>query len=80
MSKYHEVAQIAAENARDGVDPAAAWDSAAQQVFPNHYHSREKSCPRCAFLGLAEDGMIVGVPRGTYTRSKHNKCYAIKAL
>ena len=49
-------------------------------MFPNQSASRDKSCPRNAFLGLAEDGLIVGVPSGQYTRSKLNKRYATRAV
>jgi hypothetical protein len=41
--------------------------------------SREKSCPRCPFLGLCEEGLIDGIPRGKYTKSKANKTHAIAA-
>ena len=37
-------------------DPAQAWKSAADQVFPDSDSSRSKGCPKSAFLGLCEDG------------------------
>lgn len=80
MAKYAIVARMAAQYARKGVEPAQAWREAAARVFPRQRASREKGCPRCAFLGLAEDGLIVGVPAGRYTRSKDNKRYAIRAV
>lgn len=80
MSKYGKVARLAAGYARKGGRPAQAWRKAAAYVFPQQRASREKSCPRCAFLGLAQDGLIVGVPAGQYTRSKDNKRYATKAV
>ena len=49
-------------------------------MFPNQGPSRDKGCPRNAFLGLAEDGLIVGVPSGQYTRSELNKRYATRAV
>ena len=39
----------------------------------------KKACPRGAYLGLCEEGMVAGVLRGTYTRSKDNKQYAVRA-
>ena len=49
-------------------------------MFPNQGPRRDKGCPRNAFLGLAEDGLIVGVPSGQYTRSELNKRYATRAV
>ena len=80
MSKYGEVARLAAEDARNGAAPRQAWQDAAQTKFPNQSAGRDKGCPRDAFLGLAEDGLIVGVPSGQYTKSKLNKRYATRAV
>lgn len=71
---------IAIEKARTGVDPLHSWRSAALEVFPTLEPSRDKSCPKCAFLGLAEEGMIRGIPAGSYTRSVDNKRYATDAV
>ena len=82
MSKYGEVACMAAEDARRGTSPECAWRRAAERVFPNQKSSREKSCPRCAFLGLAEQGLLLGIPPGEYIDSTatENKRYTIRAL
>lgn len=40
----------------------------------------EKPCPKNAFLGLCEEGLVKGVPRGEYTKSEKNKKYALKAF
>ncbi|HEX8245457.1 MAG TPA: hypothetical protein VF541_18240 [Longimicrobium sp.] len=40
---------------------------------------REKGCPRAAFLGLCEEGLVAGIDRGTYTKSQANKADAVKA-
>jgi hypothetical protein len=42
--------------------------------------SQEKSCPRNAFLGLCEEGLIKGIPPGNYTAPNPNKGYAVKAV
>lgn len=60
--------------------PVDAWQSAAEEVFLDRNSLQEKSCPKSAFLGLCEEGLINGVPQGNYTRSEKNKAYAIKAL
>lgn len=80
MSKYGEVARLAASAARQGTEAPKAWDEAAKVMFPDQSASREKGCPRGAFLGLAEEGLIVGVCSGQYTRSRFNKRYAIKGV
>ena len=79
MSKYGEVARMAADDARLGGAPKDAWGRAAERVFPSQ-SSQDKVCPRCAFLGLAEEGLVVGIPRGKYTNSADNKRYAIRAV
>jgi len=80
MPKYGTCAEIAAEKATNGVDPITAWKQAADAVFPNSVSSRIKGCPRDAFLGLCEDGLITGIPAGSYTRSRLNKSYAMRAV
>ena len=57
--------------------PEHAWEIAVEPFESRA--SREKSCPRCAFLALCEEGLIDGIPRGKYTKSKANKTYAILA-
>ena len=66
MTKYGEVACMVADDARGGA-PKDAWRRAAER-------------PRCAFLGLAEEGLVVGIPQGKYTNSADNKRYAIRAV
>ena len=80
MSKYGKVARLAAEEARNGLCPISAWKKSAKKVFPKQKESRKKACPRCAFLGLAEDGMLRDISPGNYTRSRDNKRYALKAV
>jgi hypothetical protein len=62
------------------MEPCNAWDEAAAFVFPTQLSSRQKSCPRSAFLGLCEEGKVKGVRSGDYTSSKANKSYATDAL
>lgn len=42
--------------------------------------SQAKGCPRDAFLGLCEEGLIKGIPPGKYCHSVKNKKYAMSAL
>jgi hypothetical protein len=80
MSDYGEIAKLASSMARKGISPIKAWESSAQKTFPTQKSSREKGCPKCTFLGLAEEGLIKGVPAGSYTSSKNNKHYALAAI
>lgn len=80
MNKYGKAAVLAVEKAHNGLCPKAAWMEAVCKVFPESPTSWEKGCPRAAFLGLAEEGLVRGIPRGCYTRSKDNKEYALRAV
>ncbi len=82
MGKYGQTAKIDTEILifNQVNDPVKAWDIATMQVFPDSISSRNKGCPKNSFLGLCEDGYIVNVTRGSYTRSEKNKNYAIKAI
>lgn len=82
MGKYGRASLLALQQIQESrvVDPAAAWKSAVAQIFPDSPSSREKGCPKGAFLGLCSDGLVRGVSLGTYTKSKDNKGYAVKAV
>ncbi|MCY4394730.1 MAG: hypothetical protein OXC10_06310 [Rhodospirillaceae bacterium] len=80
MSKYGNVAILAAKRARSGQEPASAWKQSAEEIFRGKPESQKKGCPRNAFLGLAEEGLIRGVASGKYTNSKDNKRYALEGL
>jgi hypothetical protein len=62
-------------------DPPEAWHSAAQALGCSQSMA-VKSCPRSAYLGLCEEGLVKGVPlaRGRWTKSVHNKRYAVSAV
>ncbi len=56
-----------------------AWYKAVS-LYTESVHSIKKACPKATFLGLCEEGLIEGVPKGSYTSSIHNKEYAIEAV
>jgi hypothetical protein len=64
---------------RDEKDPVKAWQSAIKQ-FTKSTSLQEKASPRSTFLGLCEEGLVSGIPPGTYTTSVENKAYALRAL
>ncbi len=80
MSKYGEVAVLAMKNTVIAKDPAVAWNTSAKEAFGEKIASIKKGCPRGAFLGLAEEGFLKGVPKGNYTNSELNKKYAVNAV
>lgn len=50
-----------------------------ERLYPTSPAARKKGCPRGAFLGLCEEGLVKGIPAGHYTKSKDNKAYAVRA-
>lgn len=62
------------------IDIVQSWQKAVSEQFPDQVESQKKGCPKSAFLGLCENGLVKGVPVGKYTRGKLNKSYAIKAV
>jgi hypothetical protein len=82
MNKYGLAAIGAAKLCRDeaAIGPAEAWQIIVAKLFPDSPSSREKCCPRDAFLALCEEGHVIGVERGNYTRSRKNRKYALDAL
>ncbi len=60
--------------------PKEAWKESAKKFYPNSKASREKGCPKSAFLGLCEEGKVKWCKAGSYTRSIDNKSYSIQAL
>ena len=62
-----------------GLSAPKAWKAAVASVFPHSRAARDKPCPRCAFLGLCQEGRVVGVRPGEYTRSRLNLEYAPEA-
>ncbi|MCT4565007.1 MAG: hypothetical protein N4A68_11945 [Maledivibacter sp.] len=82
MSKYSEIAVKAVELliSNDEYRPREAWDIAATEIFVLNSWGSQKGCPRSAFLGLCEEGLVKGVASGRYTTSIKNKTYAVKAL
>ena len=82
MGKYGEVAVNAARllDADSKKSPLDAWNAAAKAKFRGEIEAEKKSCPRGAFLGLCEEGLVRGVVPGEYTGSDKNKSYALEAV
>lgn len=80
MGQYGKTAIRAVQliQAEETKSPSEAWETAAAQVI-KALTSRKKSCPRDAFLGLCEEGLVRGIPSAVYTDSIKNKAYAVEA-
>jgi len=79
MNKYGQAAVRAVRLINIGSisSPVDAWERATSEIFGKGTSSQKKGCPRGAFLGLCEDGKVLGIPPGKYTSSTKNKSYAI---
>jgi hypothetical protein len=82
MGKYGEAAVLATDLVTRGrcSSPVEGWTLATRAVFQGKQAAQNKGCPRCAYLGLCEEGLVRGVPVGTYTKSRDNKRYAVEAV
>jgi hypothetical protein len=80
-NRYGEAALMAARQVTSSkINPVARWESAMEKLYPTSPTARKKGCPRGAFLGLCEEGLVQGIPAGAYTASKDNKAYAVRAV
>ena len=80
-NRYGEAALMATQQGPSGdIGPVARWKSAMEKLYPTSLSARKKGCPRGAFLGLCEEGLIKGIPAGRYTASKDDKAYAVRAV
>ena len=85
---WNEYGKVAIEATRHiqkkGEHPRKSWNIFAQEFFGAGTDGANKGCPRSAYLGLCEDGLVAGVPSGDYVREqkgkKLNKSYALQAV
>jgi hypothetical protein len=80
-NRYGEAALMAARQVGSGpAQPEARWQNAMEKLYPTSPAAQKRSCPRGAFLGLCEAGLIKGITAGHYSASKENKDYAVRAV
>jgi hypothetical protein len=79
MNKYAQTALKAVQNYKGNNSISEIYERAAIEIFDTK-SSQEKGCPKGTFLGLCEEGLVKGVPKGNYTKSIKNKEYALKAI
>ena len=56
-----------------------SWIKAIHEITISK-SAQEKGCPKNTFLGLCEEGLVKGIPKGNYTESIKNKDYALEAI
>ena len=79
-NRYGEAALMAARQGNmTEIDPVARWQAAMERLYPTSPIARKKGGPRGAFLGLCEQGLVKGIPAGSYSATKLNKDYAVRA-
>ena len=82
MKNYNKYGSVAKEAVSISKNPIISWEEAVFKHF-SFESSRQKACPRNAFLGLCEAGLVKGIKAGVYLKSKNdnlNKKYAIAAV
>lgn len=82
FNKYG-ICAIKAINLNKEIDnPEKSWKRAAKNTLPTK-STQEKPCPKNAFLGLCEDGFVIGIEAGSYfkrVKPNVNKGYAVTAV
>jgi len=63
-NRYGEAALMATRHGSSGdINPLARWESAMENLYPTSPAARKKGCPRGAFLGLCEAGLLRAYPQ-----------------
>jgi hypothetical protein len=79
FNKYGLCAIVSVQNNSYSLNPMESFEKSAKEVFDTK-SSQEKSCPKATFLSLCEEGLVKGIPKGSYTKSVKNKEYALRAV
>lgn len=84
MGVYGEIAVRAwSLAAHEGMSPPTAWVAAVGERYPilhQRKNALQHTCPKCAFLGLCEDGLLRDIAPGKYTTSVKGKRYALATV
>ncbi|MCD1125457.1 hypothetical protein LPW36_05415 [Jinshanibacter sp. LJY008] len=77
MGNYGKTAIDVVNNYLNGQDLCIAWNNQIRKYTCSE-SSIKKPCPKHAFLGLCEAGLVIGIPKGTCPNSNNeNKIYAL---
>ena len=83
MTNYNKYGEVAIKVAKAKGNPKDNWLKEIKNTFFDSESSQKKSCPKSAFLGLCEEGLIKGIKHGVYltnSKSNLNKRYALSAV
>jgi hypothetical protein len=83
MSRYAKAALNAVKRIENGARPQLAWENATIELFGKGSSFQRRGCQKGAFLGLCEEGLVKGVPKGSYlanSAANKNKRYTLAAL
>jgi hypothetical protein len=69
-------------HSKQAATPNEAWDKAVISKYGSTAWQRTKGCPRVAFLGLCEEGLVNGIQADVYIKKTDalNKKYALDAV
>ena len=79
-NNYSKTALNCVENYQENTCIKKLWKVHVKLKFPLSKSSQNKGCPKNTFLGLCEEGLVKGIPKGNYTKSIKNKQYALEAI
>jgi hypothetical protein len=80
-NRYGEAALIAARQEHSASNtPQMRWENAVKRLYPTSPAAQRKGSPRGAFLGLCEEGLVKGIPAGSYSATRDNKNLALSAV
>ena len=79
MAIYGDAA-VAATRLYPKAPPPDLWDLVMSRLTESP-SSQAKHCPRLAYLGLCEAGLVQGIPKGKYLKNPSlNAQYAVRAV
>lgn len=78
MTKYTEAALMTTKNCQGAINPDVRGEWLKAIISLKAY---DEVCPRGAYIGLCEEGLVKGIPSGNYGLSSNNKNkrYAVHA-
>jgi len=83
LNNYGKIAKEVTKRLKnkENIDIYKTWEEVAKEYF-NSESLIKKGCPKNSYIGLCEEGIIKGVKKGKYRKTKNskNKDYALKAI
>jgi hypothetical protein len=75
MNKYAHAALNAVKliETNQASTPLVAWNIATTETCGEGTWAQKKGCPKNAYLGLCEAGLVMGIPQGSYTERSNSQ-------